>query len=180
VSTSGKVIFTPPFAPSLRSGSYFKSAVSTSTAVATANLEKASPIFIARPTRIDRIGVNVSATAVGSTIRVGIRNDSDGFPGSVLLEAGSIDSATATGEIFITINQILQPGWYWLTAVAQGGTPSTTIITVSNPYIGGRVFNTGFSGNLNAYTQTGVSGAFPATFTPSGIDNGICVMIRIA
>lgn len=170
-----------PASPPLTQNRYVRSSGSVSSSALTQSVEYASPVFFHKAVTLNRLGVAVTATAASSTIRLGIRNDSDGVPGTVVLDAGTIDSASTTGEFFITISQALSPGWYWFTATPQGGAPSANIITAHNAYISGHTsYNTGFTGNQNAFTQTGVTGALGSTFTISNINFGVVVVARVA
>jgi hypothetical protein len=111
-----------------------------------------------------------SSAVASSTIRLGIYGDSNGSPGSLLVEAGAIDSST-TGFKELTISQTLAPGRYWIAAVAQGGTPTVDIITGMSPYVGKP---SGASGHTTAYHITGVSGALPASFGTPADSNFAC------
>lgn len=168
-----------PFAPRLETGRYYKSAISTSSAAPTQSTEHASPIYIGKTCTLNQIGVNVTVLAAASVVRCGIRRDNAGVPGTVLLDAGTV-ATTSTGDKLITISQALTPGWYWLCAVSQGGAPTLSIVVGGNPYISGYTGATGFSGNLNAYCQTGVTGALTDAFTVANINYGITVMVRVA
>ena len=169
-----------PFAPAMVTGRYYRSAMSTSTAAPSVGNEHAVPLFIGKPVTLDRIGVNVSVTAGSSVVRLGIRSDNNGLPGTLVLDAGTVDSASSTGDKFITISQALTPGWYWLCAVSQGGAPTLSILVGGNPMISGTVSSPGFSGNQNAYYQTGVTGALGTWAATAGYNYGITVVVRVA
>jgi hypothetical protein len=83
----------------------------------------ASPFAVPRPTELDQMYLDVTAAAAGSTIRLGIyADDGTGRPGALVLDAGTIDSATI-GTKALAISVTLPPGLYWLTAAARGGSP---------------------------------------------------------
>lgn len=72
---------------------------------------------------LDRLGVEVGATGAGSAIRLGIFSaDADGFPGALLLDAGTVDTSGSTGFKEISISQAVTAGTYWLSYTWQGGT----------------------------------------------------------
>lgn len=82
---------------------------------------------------LDRIMVEHAATTgAGETMRLGIYNDSGGRPGSLLLDAGTVDLSTATALKSITIAQVLTSGFYWLVAVHQGGAATALVRTFGN------------------------------------------------
>lgn len=85
------------------------------------------PMPIPRSLTIDRIGVEVTASATGSPlIRLGIYEDSSGAPGTLILDAGTVDAST-TGFKEITISQALTAGMVWLVLAQQGGTSNGAV-----------------------------------------------------
>lgn len=127
------------------------------------------PTFIDDRTRIDRLAARVSAAVAGATVRLGIYGDSAGLPGNLLLDAGTIDAATA-GAKELTVDLTLPPGRYWLGGVSQGGTPGVLHwSSVSAPAVGfAALADLVSAGNVAGLTQSSVTGALPATFTPGG------------
>ena len=142
----------------------------------------AVPFILAAGATLDSIGVNVTSGAAGSTVRLGIYDDDTGYPGDLVLDAGTVDTAT-TGVKEASISQVLEVGRYWLAAVAQGGTPSIVCQTV----------NTGAGGMVGASSATsviqscfrvaGVTGALPTPFGATEISlaaRAPVVMVRAA
>jgi hypothetical protein len=119
----------------------------------------AMPFYSGNGGTADRIGIGVTAFAASSAIRLGIYNDNGaGYPGTVLLDAGTVDSSASNADKEITISQILAPNTlYWLVAAAQGGGPTVRARANSaNPMIG----LTAVSNNQpGGYKMTSVSGA---------------------
>lgn len=79
------------------------------------------PIIVVRDITIDRMAIQVSAGAAGS-VRLGIYNDGNNLhPGSLLLDAGTIDvSTTGMKELSLVSDQALAKGIYhvaWLSDV---------------------------------------------------------------
>jgi hypothetical protein len=75
------------------------------------------PIMFNHDVTIDRIGMYVStAGAASATLRMGIYNSrADGLPGTVLLDAGTVETGTTSGQKLITVSQALRAGVvYWL------------------------------------------------------------------
>lgn len=109
-----------PGPPAFRSGTYwwlskfyggFGTALSNNL---TANTMEAYLFPVFEDTTFDRIGVTIGASVASSTVRLGIyAAGSDGLPGALVLDAGTVDSST-TGNKEITISQALAAGWYYL------------------------------------------------------------------
>lgn len=96
---------------------------SLSTGTYTANILRASLLYVPYPTTVDRIAIPVSSTAAFSA-RLGIYNmGADGNPGSLLLDAGTVSLAVTSTVQTITISQALAGrSWYWLASVTNGTT----------------------------------------------------------
>jgi len=138
--------------------------------------ERAVPFIVAAAGTIDRIGVKTSGTVggTGSVIRLGIRNDASGYPGStVVLDAGTV-VGTANGDLNIAVSQALPAGLYWLTCTSQGGAspqPSvhsqpigTNRLTIVGGTAQANIQNPAWS-NATAPIQTSISGALPSSWT---------------
>lgn len=116
-----------------KSGLYYASPSSTyANNAGVANQVRVSPFVVAKSTAFDRIGCEVQAAGGGTTVRLMIyADDGNGFPGVLVLDAGTIDSST-TGFKEITINQTLH-GMYWIGAKPIGGTPTLRGLSSQNP-----------------------------------------------
>jgi hypothetical protein len=118
------------------------------------------PFYVPSTGAYNEIAVRVATGAGGSTIRLGIRNYTASGPGTLLLEAGTVDSSTS-GLKTITISQTLAAGWWYLEGVAQGGAPTVPWVTNSLPVIG--TDEAAAESLVNgAYYVFPVSGALPA------------------
>ncbi len=85
------------------------------------------PMPIPRSVTIDRIGIEVTDSAAGSpVIRLGIYENNAGAPGTLILDAGTVDAST-TGFKEITISQALTAGMVWLVLAQQGGTSNGSV-----------------------------------------------------
>jgi hypothetical protein len=74
----------------------------------------AGAFFVPKTITLDRIGIYIAAATVGSNVEVGIYNNSAGnYPGSLLLDAGAISTAS-WGLRTAIINQQLTVGLYWI------------------------------------------------------------------
>jgi hypothetical protein len=82
----------------------------------------AAPIVTDQAMTITRLGIEItSAGGAGSVVRLGIYADSSGLPGSLVLDAGTINGTSATYQE-ITISQALSASTrYWLMVVPQVG-----------------------------------------------------------
>jgi hypothetical protein len=136
-----------------------------STLAATLNLAYFSPVYFPRPTAVDQIRAQVTtAGAAGAVVRLGIyrQNPATGLPGTLLLDAGTVD-ATTTGVKTISVSETIT-GMVWCVVVTQVVTATLRSSTAVNQgYYGGAG-----DGNLNSNTgptQSGVTGALPASAT---------------
>jgi hypothetical protein len=84
-------------------------------------------------------------------------------PQYLIQDFGTV-GGTATGFRSVSANKVVRPGWYYLAAVDQGTVSTKRCIGVAGlnfPYIPissapGTAYNP-----ISAYSQTGVTGAFP-------------------
>lgn len=141
---------------------------------------------VIKATTIDRIGLEITTTGAGSTIRLGIYDDIDGVPTNLILDAGSVSSATSGLKEF-TISQALSKGWVNLCAVAQGGSMPNWRCSDAADLCGDVVSTSGITLSQYArsgWQKSGVSGALPSTL--SGLTTSIAsntrprVVVRVA
>ena len=93
------------------------------TSAVTALTLYAHPIKVIRAKTFDRIGVRISVAGAATKImRLGIYNDSGGYPSSLALDCGTI-AVDASGWLTITISKQLTKATYWL-GVVSDGTPT--------------------------------------------------------
>ena len=131
-----------------------------------------TPFFVPRTTTFDQIGINVTATAASSVIRLGIYNMTTGQdPTSLVLDAGTVDSATSTGIKTITISQQLTAGLYALASCAQGGAPSVGSFGGHSPWVSRTTF-----GTYTGWLRTIGTVALP---TPASPDNATSNLPRV-
>lgn len=168
----------------LASGTYYTTSSNTGTTAAAGSptgTVSYLPFLVERTTTFDRIACKTATTITGtSTVRLGIYNNSNKQPTTVLLDAGTV-SVNATSTVYpITINQTLNPGWYWLAHVVNSttGTHSFLQVADSNPF-GQTALSATFS-LQPAYSQTGVTGAFATASPTATTSNRILVALRVA
>ena len=132
------------------------------------NVTYYTPIFISTSTTYDRLSCRTGTFSTASTVRLGIYNDTNGAPGTLLLDAGTVSATSATTDFLITINQTLAAGFYWL---AFNSISNTTTAFLGAASAGVNVFNqhllyqaspassgaTGYSQSINA------SAGFPSS-----------------
>lgn len=156
------------------------------TANATVSRAFTNPFVVPRQASLSGIAYEVStawSTATGN-VRVGIYDDDGGrMPTNLIADYGTI--AATVGIKVVTTSTILQPGMYWIVAVNQGGSGTTTGqfrgVTGIHDYIGdpsATPSSSFFNGSLNCYySDTGFTGALPSTF---GAVAGIALGPRFA
>jgi len=140
----------PTVAPgvSLVSGSSYRSLGIIGTATATNNQTFYTPFFVPNSVTLNQLACITSSTFSGSaSVRLGIYNDNNGLPNTVLLDAGTVSPVSSSTLYGITISQSLSQGIYWL---------ASNVITAAttNTYVG---FATG--------TQTQIVGMPVVTLT---------------
>lgn len=174
----------PARGPRMLSGRYYGAGQATpSTGVSTLNLLQAVPIYVPHGVTVVSIACEVTTLAAASTIRLGIygHNATTDGPGTLILDAGTVDSST-TGVKEITISQHLNPGWHWLAAVAQGGTPTIrTIGGASLPPVAATSFaGTAAAQGMNNVYMSAVTGTLPVWVGYNASAAGPKLMIKVA
>lgn len=139
------------------------------------------PLLIQKTVTLNSLGLRVTVSAAATTIRLGLyADDGTGYPGALMVDAGTVD-ATGNGDKTIAISQVLTPGLYWLGSAAQGGSPQTVAITnlaVLGMPFGSVAAGSAFDGNpAVAFSQPGVTGALPSTFTATQTVNNIAARV---
>lgn len=138
------------------------------TTTLTASVGKAYwiPFVVNKTVKIKAIGVNVTTFLATSSIRFAIYSDSGtGKPKSLLYTFGTVSAGTPSGNKTISHTMTLAPGLYWLAMVHQA---SLGTLVVSAWAAGAATRNVIGSTTVSvtsaqAWTATGVTGAFPAT-----------------
>jgi len=119
-----------PLGVSLVSGSSYRSLGITGTATATNNQTFYTPFFVPNSVTLNQLACITSSSFSGSaSVRLGIYNDNNGLPNTVLLDAGTVSPVSSSTLYGITISQSLSPGIYWL---------ASNVITsaTTNNYVG--------------------------------------------
>jgi hypothetical protein len=129
-----------------------------------------SRLFFPEPTNLALIGVEVTATAATAVQRLGLyADDGTGYPGLLLLDAGTVDGASSTGNKEITISAQVS-GLIWLATAAQ---TAAATLRAYNQGATGLGFSAQPTSNLaTGYQQASVTGAFPGRFTATKTSSG--------
>ena len=152
--------------PVVRSGQYYDASTAHGGAAATASAITAGrlyavPIFLERPTPIDRIALNVTVGAAGNLRFGAYRALAKSFaPGALIVDAGEV---TAVGAALkqATLSAVLPAGFSWL-AVVSDVTPTVTQLGSQTSILGGDAGSCyGHVYMAHAYA------ALPATFSAS-------------
>ena len=173
--------FRPPL-PVPAAGQYFfalsQSSTSTSNTMGNGTL-RLGPVIIESPLRIDRIGAELTvAGEAGSVLRLAVFADNgNAYPGSLILDAGTIDGTSATTQVITISTLSLAPGLYWMGgAVQSAATTQPTVRTASNPTIPfGVPLGSSLPGAATAgmgFSQASVTGAIGASFTATVTGTG--------
>jgi acyl dehydratase len=139
----------------------------------TVNEERSFPFVSPISGTIDRIATEVSTVNASSTFRFGVRANNGGLPGALiygtataLLGSGTAGIREETVSIPVVANVL-----YWMSFV-QHGTAATFRSTIGDMPLLHSAH--GLSGTtVTCYTQTGVTGALPATFTLASISSAV-------
>lgn len=172
-----------------KSGFYYQTnqaAAGDTTMTPTLNLAYFHPFPVGEALSIDRItcGVQTSGAAT-SVVRLGIYNDTDGIPSTLLLDAGTVDGAAAAGyrEITLSPAQALAQGTlYWICTVWQVATVGvlrSSAVGAGADWVGSSAASS--DPRFCTYTQAGVTGALPSPATivsSSGVTSSISVKVR--
>ena len=120
---------------------------------------------------LTRLGIDVSAAGdAGSKIRLGIYADTGaGYPGALVLDAGQLLGDSATMQE-LTISQTLSAGTYWIGAVGQSITTTAPTVRMASGYtphypMGVGTSLPGANTAISSYSQSGVTGLLPSTFS---------------
>jgi hypothetical protein len=172
----------------MKAGAYYTTPGSTlnQSVTAPANTTYYFPIQIPTTTTIDRIAISTQSTFSGSSVvRLGIFNESNGEPGTVLLDAGTVACTAASTVYSITISQTLNPGLYFLaanTVTAASTNNYIAYVSTTGNNLMGNAFGSSFAGSrYTGYSQSvNVTSGFSTGSGSLSISAGIMTAIRVA
>ena len=149
-------------------GHYYGLCQGTNTSVLDVDKLYGQYFALPRGATFDRIGIDVHTGAADKHVRLGIYKDDDldGYPESLVLDAGVVDVATS-GEKTIIIDQHLEPGLYFLAFISDG-TP-TLWLTSTPGYPSPLGLGSTIAYPVFVYYKSAVGyGALPDPFTAGG------------
>ena len=171
--------------PGFTTADYYTGFWTTGTAFThtVANRTSYTLFYVPETLTFDRIATRTGGTFSGTAVvRLGIYNNSNYKPSSLVLDAGTVSCTAASTLYEITINETLNEGWYWF-----AWNPQTVATTNSFGSIASTSFGVGLTPQTNtgqsfqAYNETGITGALPAnTGTLGTMSNPANVYLRVA
>lgn len=139
------------------------------------NTAYAMPFYVASTKTALYLALNITLLAgTSGGIRVGIYANSatEDYPAARVVDAGLIPTDTVAGTTGINlaiISQSLAPGLYWLVACRQAASAPTVYGYTTTTGASSEALPTGTISSSSfgavAWTQTGITGALPATWT---------------
>jgi hypothetical protein len=179
VIASGVAARDPVLHPGMRTGAvyYFGATVlpSATTAAVSANAFYCQPISVVGT--INRIGIEVTTGSAG-LCRLGLYTNLNGLPGSLVLDAGTVDTTNIAVVEATIADMVMRGDWFWMGAVFNA-TPTVRVGTVGAAMLGGA--NTTSAG-ARCLTGAFAYAALPATApTISGVSSvGPAIFLRSA
>ena len=87
------------------------------------------PIFIPKATTLTEMGVyRAGGTTASATARLGLyTSTSEGIPGTLVLDAGTVSVSTTGAKTITGLSQALSAGWYWAAVCAGSWTGTLTL-----------------------------------------------------
>jgi hypothetical protein len=120
------------------------------------------------------MGCEVVTSAGGATsvTRLGLYANGEGRPGALILDAGTVATATTGVKSITGLYAPLRPGWYWLVMSAQvnATTPTFRSINALNSIysVPTSTAPSGAAPTTTGVSATGVTGALPYQFPTTG------------
>lgn len=158
------------YGPSMKPGIFYhdNGALGQNT-TAILNFMTWTPIVFGRSCTLDTIGIAISTGVASAIARVGLYEDTEGYPGALLLTVSNNIDCSTSGPKTVTVNQAVLVGIrYWAGVVFQGATPDYqgwTADTSGAASITNSTPNVSVSG---VPRRAGVSGALPNPASPDG------------
>ena len=126
-----------------------------------------SLLVVPRKMTFDRIAIEISTLDVGGNVRLGIYNNGINlYPGTLLLDAGTIDTTT-TGVKTIVINQQLDKGIYHLAQIGDNNTYKYRAYQATITPLGATAAS--IASKSGGWRVAQAYGAFPDPFTAAGV-----------
>jgi hypothetical protein len=152
------------------SGVYYRTPTNNITSSGTANVASTNvtyytPIQFSQSVTLDRIAINTNFTGFSGTasVRLGIFANTNGKPGALILDAGTVAPIATATSYAITISQALSAGIYWVAMNTITAATQNVYYSVANANNNNNIF---FGGALStgASTSSGAMG-FTESYT---------------
>ena len=130
----------------------------------------------------DRIGVSVSTAGAGTSVRLGIFEYTNNTM-TLVDDCGTVDTST-TGIKELTINVTLTKGKLYMLGAGRQGTSSVNVFLQAPAQNFMPFYNSNSLDDLNSdqagwSVDSGVTGAFAPSYTPTGRDRPIMIALRL-
>jgi hypothetical protein len=122
LGADGSFVLPPQPHPGFIPGRYYTRPMKQqgSNVTVTANTLYASPIFIPMKTTFTKLACFVVTSAAGTSCELGVYNTSGGLPNALIIDGGSVSSATTGAKEITGLTITLDVGWYWLVVTSSG------------------------------------------------------------
>lgn len=140
-------------------------------------------MFVQESITVDRICIRTAGTFSGTAVvRLGVYNNSNGLPTTVLFDAGTVSCTASNTPYEITINETIPAGWYWLATNSQTAAATNAFVGTAASYREGlTLVGTNIDvNNRDGRFEDGVTGAFATAGTLGRTDTGVTVFFRKA
>lgn len=121
------------------------------------------PFYVSGNRTFTKIGCTTTTVTTSGVVRLGIYANDNGVPGSLLLDAGTINYSANNTSYTITISKSFANQWIWLCGVIQSGS-STWLgpdAYATQPYYGYMTSPTSSGSQSQLFSLSAVSGALP-------------------
>jgi hypothetical protein len=136
------------------------------------------PLFTPQGVTLDRIQVKGGVLTSAGTVRLGLYKESNGVPGELILDAGTV-SVTTGAEVAVTISQAVGAGFFFVAGVLQTPLATKTFTTLSVTtiefanYMNPRAtddatYGWTFDQNTVGYYEDSITGALPSNASHDG------------
>lgn len=169
VSASGVTARDPVAHPGIRTSNYYMSAaVLPSSAVATMTVNSIYYQPIAITGTVNRIGIEIT-TGVAGLARLGLYTNNNGSPGTLILDAGTVDTTNIALVEATISDMVLRGEWMW-TAVVSNVAPACRCGTQGTAMVAGSLTpSSGIRGYVANFTYAALPTTAPAIGSVSGV-----------
>lgn len=160
------------------------SAGSTTTLAVVLNQAYALPFIPGVHCTLEAMAINITLLGLGN-VRGGFYNahQVSGLPSTLISDFGTISTGLAGVKTFSSLSVALKAGVLYYAVVVQQGVVATYSARASWDPIVSEASGVGpqFGVDRNAYNQTGITGALPASFgTPSGTSLAPAIFLQLS